>query len=232
MKRKYLVVLSILYSTFGYAQPSTDGKWYVGADLSSINESVDDMKLYEDGVDWTSAYNVIDELDSNAIGIFGGYRLTDNIRLEGKYNYISSDRKSFHDNVIETNFVEIKTKIHKFVPTVYYDFFVSNKFSLYAGLGVGASYVITPSSVWNGTQWGYQNKDDSSWQFTWEGTVGAAYKITKEMDLTLQYSYSDLGEYKWKTIGNTNNAGTTQGPFEGSTDISMKSLTLGIRYNF
>lgn len=227
--KKYILIASTL-TLFGITSVEAKSPLYFGGEIGYVDQGLDNMHLFDDGINYTDSYDKIDSLDALSLGILSGYKFDHGIRLEGKYNYILSENDSFVDNVIGINHISIETEIHKMTGSLYYDYDLSDSFSIYTGGGLGFSYVRVPTSLWNSGTWGYKDKADSSFQFTWELSLGLAYTISETTDITFQYTYSDLGNFVWQNTGNDGLGGSED--FAGDADLTLSSFALGIRYHF
>ncbi len=232
MKKLFFITLTILFLLSSQANAEDSNKnWYIGGEIATIDQELDNLRVFEDSVDWTNAYNLMDQLDSRSIGFLTGYKFGNGFRLEAKYNYIFSEDKEGIDNIIQTNHIKLETNIHKIVASLYYDYALPKGFTIFGGAGIGGAYVIPTSSVYNRTgTWGFSDKDDPSYAFVWEVSAGLAYMLTDAIDLTFQYTYSDLGNIEWKNTGADGPGATAL--FSGEADITLNSFSLGIRYNF
>ncbi|MHA1550227.1 MAG: outer membrane protein [Alphaproteobacteria bacterium] len=226
--KKVILLTSILALTALSAHAKSP--WYVGGEIAYVDQGLDDMQLFEGTTNWTSSYDTIDQLDSKSVGLLAGYKLNNNIRFQGKYNYIISEDKTFADNIIGTNYIKIETEIHKLMGEMFYDYHLMDKLSLYAGAGLGVAYINIPTSVWNSGTWGYNDKSDNDLKFGWELSLGMAYSVSDNIDITLQYSYADFGNFQWENIGDDGSGTATS--FSGNADISLSSIALGMRYSF
>ena len=232
MKKIFFMALSVFLVSFSQANAEDFGKdWYVGGEFATIDQKYDDLRVFEDGVNWTSSYDLMDQLDSHSFGLLAGRKFDNGLRLEAKYNYIFSEEEEGLDNIIQTNHIKLETDIHKLVASLYYDYALPKGVTIFGGAGIGGAYVIPKSSVYNGTEnWGFMDKDDPSFAFVWEVSAGLSYMIKNSIDLTFQYTYSDLGNVDWANVGK-NGPGETA-LFEGDADIKLNSFSLGIRYFF
>jgi opacity protein-like surface antigen len=226
--KKYILVLlaGLFFSVNAHAD------WYVGADAGLGNMNTDKMKLYVNSTDLTSQYSTPKTFDTGMIGIFSGYQFNDDFRLEGKYSYIQSEDKTTRNNTFTTFSVKIAANVHKFTMGAYYDYHLNDKSTIFAGAAAGASYIIVPTTVKDDVTltYGYNDTKDTNFNFTWDLSVGTSYSLTKNTELILQYTYTDVGNVDWKTTGGNGIGGTAN--FSGNTKMSFSILSLGMRYKF
>jgi opacity protein-like surface antigen len=131
-----------------------------------------------------------------------GYRILENLRLEGEVGYRSN--KIDDAKVIERSLIvgaEVKggegdVTSWSFLANVRYDFPIGKQWSMHLGGGIGAarislkdfSLIISPV-VPDPPSWKLLLSNDGDWGFAYQANTGIAYKLSKRFIVDLDYSY-------------------------------------------
>ncbi len=161
-----------------------------------------------------------------------GARFTPNFRADLTFSYLPSLRFSGSDNLALGT--SNTAAIHSWVAMVnfYVDFWpfltVIGPMQPYFDIGFGAarnSLGSMNSGLFGGSIAGHTQTD-----FAGAVGVGVAWAITRQIELDLAYKFIDLGDMQTGSTLTVGSTATTISPIRA--DLSVHTVTLGMRYNF
>ena len=228
MKKVALAVLAGILALPFTARAANHGYVIVGAGVDFPGEEVDAPVYFSDfGIRTHTKAGFL-------LNCGGGYRILENLRLEGQVGYRSSnidDAKVTYMNVVGVGVDGGSGDISSlsFMANVWYDFYLGERWSPYFGWGIGAAqvslkdfsirtYPIVPNPPTTQTLL----VDDQDWQFAYQVGLGLGYELNKSFIIDLGYRYFATLKPKFADAGGN----------ELEADYSHHSVQLAIRYNF
>ena len=144
-----------------------------------------------------------------------GYAFGNGIRLEGEIGYRPNDV----DNITGVAGGSGDYDVLNFMANLLYDFKIRDlPFTPYAGVGIGVARVnldgVTPVSG--------STIDESDVGFAFQGILGAAYDVSENLSLTLDYKHLRVPDLSFDT-----NAGANI-----DSDYATNQIMIGLRYRF
>ena len=178
--------------------------WYAGADAGITFPSDTNAKLKSTGVKQKIKF------DDGFVGdVVFGYKFDNNFRTDLDFGY----RNVKFDKLAG---VKNTSKINSYALTlnVYYDFINDTKFTPFVGVGAGLAMndVDGKTPLMNKTSAG----------FAAQGTLGVAYNISEQWDVSLAYRYFISFDHEIKL--NT--------PDKAKYDFKTQDIIFGVRYMF
>jgi len=228
MKKIVLVVLVGILALPFTAEAADRGYFVVGAGIDLPGEEVDVPAYFND-------FGVRTETKAGLmVHCGGGYRIVENLRLEGQVGYRSSkinDVEVTYMNVVgigvEGGCGDITSL--SFMVNTWYDFFNRGRWSPYFGGGMGVAQVSlkdfsigTHPTVPNPQTTQRLLVDDEDWQFAYQAGAGAGYGVSESFIIDLGYRYFATLKPKFADAGGN----------ELEADYSHHSVQLAITYKF
>lgn len=154
----------------------------------------------------------VDELDNdNGYGIAAAIGMYyDPIRLEIEYSHRSHSTNVL--NAAGTSFATGDMNYNNFMINVLYEAPMGDSYFLYAGAGMGASFINVE----------FNGADDNDIVFAYQFMLGVGYKLTREMSLTFGYRFFRTLRGQFDANGSTFNL----------DPASINALELGIKVDF
>lgn len=168
--------------------------------------------------------NTNDDTDSSImVGARAGLRIN-RFRSDINFNYRESFRfktDSFAPPA-PSFFYKSKVKLSDAMVSAYYDILSFKKVNVFAGAGLGASFVNikTDDTVVFG--------EGSDTKFAWKAEAGVEFPLSGNLSGYLNYRYADLGKAKIPLTVPV--ANTPAGTFEA--DLTANELAMGLLYLF
>jgi len=131
-----------------------------------------------------------------------GYRILENLRLEGEVGY-RANKIDDAKVIIPSQIVGAEVKggegditSWSFLANIRYDFPIGKRWSMHLGGGIGAvqmslkefSLIISPV-VPDPPSWKRLVANDKTWEFAYQASIGIAYQLSKSFIIDLDYSY-------------------------------------------
>ena len=182
-----------------YASGAIGGNWLEDSD-------VDGFVPPDTDVDFDTGY-----LGAVAVG----YALGNGLRIEGELAY----RRNDIDQVNLFGAIDLgsgKVTTTSLMLNFVYDINLKSKFVPYIGAGIGFANVDADVGLLIGSV------DDSDNVFAWQGIIGAAYQVSDQLDLFVDYRYFQTEDPNFSSslIGDV------------SVDYDSQSVMIGLRYRF
>lgn len=168
------------------------------------------------------------DLDNGGVaGLGGGYGFGNGLRLEGELRYREFGAGGISGGVGGPSYADGSVTSTTFMANLAYDFILEgSKLRPYLKGGIGAAWnkaeadVLAPglSAGWGDFSAGTDT------QFAWSLGAGLSYPIDKQLSLTAEYQYVDLGSAE--------TGGDINGQRMRFDDLGSNEITLGLRYAF
>lgn len=188
--KKYITLLFTLIATNAHAEDLSNFylKSYFGYNYTanqSINQANISTKLKESN-----------KLNDLSVGVGFGYNINDSTRLEIVYENIPirqiETSRAFKYTIYK---IDTSTKFNNFLGNIITYCPLNNKFTVFAGVGLGTTYA-QKSSI------GYSNQRDIvkiqhtnySPRMIYKGFVGVEYSLSNKSRIELAYNYYNLGK--------------------------------------
>lgn len=224
------------------ALPSaTLAEGFYGSAQAGYSSQAEDSAPYGNNIAVDNDFPGAFDNDGSAVGAIGlGYRFNDNLRLEGRLGYRSSDFNDTHYGTGARNGEEytLNGDISSTTFTIegFYDFPNSTAFTPYVKAGIGVSRNkysaklggagVAAFDAFDGTTDGYYDNyaDGKSTEFSWNVGFGGSYEMSKTTTLFAEYQYAQFG-----------NVQTGQDSFTDGfkvDDAAAHEVMMGLRINF
>lgn len=115
------------------------------------------------------------------------------------------------------------TRTHSLFANLFYDFYLTPRFSPFVGGGVGWGHSVAAQDFHDPTTGRRESFREHSQNFIWNLSIGGTYAMTQNLFLNAFYRYSDLGQIEYRTQ-NTR--------ILEAEKLSEHALSLGMRYQF
>lgn len=180
---------------------------------------------FQNSAVWTTggSFNDFNFDDGLAVIANGGYKFGSGLRLEGELGYRSNDADGRTVTVTgPTATVNATGKVsaRSAMANLIYDIDTGSKFTPYLGVGLGIASIkadtLGPVLAAN------TRIDGSDTRFAYQGIVGAAVEITRQIALTLDYRYFRTAGPKLQTLTG----------LDADGKYSAHSVLAGLRFSF
>lgn len=171
--------------------------FYVGAKIGYSHYLPVDTKIKIPGQTGVDSYR---DTPSMMVGLHSGvrYKFIPLLGIRGELEYSYRIPSKFkQDTPILQNEVSLSIQTHVLLTNLYLDCFLTRRFTLYAGGGVGLS-IIDRQLKGFGQKRNYPTKAD----FAYQVGAGGAYLLTEHIILDLNIRYVDFGTWKHRQEGN------------------------------
>lgn len=228
MKKIAVAVLAAICTLPFAAEAAEHPYFVVGAGIDFPGQEVDAPAYFSD-------FGVRTDTKAGFLAICaGGYKVLQNLRVEGQVGY----RSSKIDNVELTYMNVVGIGVDggsgdiaslSFMANTWYDFYLGQRWLPYFGAGVGAAQVSlkdfsigTHPTIPNPPTTQRLLVDDKDWQFAYQLGTGLGYELNQAFTIDLGYRYFATLKPKFVDAGGN----------ELEADYSHQSLQLAVRYKF
>ncbi|NEX17997.1 MAG: hypothetical protein C1943_15615 [Halochromatium sp.] len=223
MNKTQLILMSALVAGMQTANAAEPG-WYSSLNLGY---AIPEGSLAHDGGDATQGPDY--DLDhGGVVGLGGGYRFGNGLRLETDLRYRALDAGGISGGALGApSYADGSVTSTTWMANMAYDFVLQGtKLQPYLKGGIGAAWNDAEADVLGADhpdRWAiYSSGTDT--QFAWSLGAGLAYPIDDRLSLTADYQYVDLGNAETGTDIN--------GHRMRFDDLGSHEVTLGLRYAF
>lgn len=170
----------------------------------------------ESDLDIDGAADAEVEFDNGwAAMVTGGYAWGNGLRTELEFGYRDTDVDSVSPGGLEG---DGSVNALSAMANVLYEFDFGIGLKPYLGAGIGIARVEAEDVTAAGV--GVTDDGDVSW--AWQGIAGAAYGVSDNLDLTVDYRYFQAPDVQLGLAGG----------LEGDTDYTNHAIMVGLRYTF
>lgn len=212
------------------------GGWYLRGDIGYKIYSNPDMSYTNAAAGYTGAsalYNTESLDDTAVVGVGAGYTFNEYFRMDATIDYeFKADGSGRLVCIAACAPVGYSVESYELdawtgLVNAYVDLGTYGGLTPYVGGGIGASYLTTSNVRFvNGDGSTGSYSGDSEWNFAWALTAGAAYAISDNLLVDLNYRYVDLGDARTGLV----TAGGASAPIR-IDDITAHEIRVGLRYN-
>jgi OOP family OmpA-OmpF porin len=228
VKRIGVTLLAAILALPFAAEAADQGYFFVGGGVDFPGEEVDAPVYFSD-------FGVRTDTKAGLLVYFGGgYRMLENLRLEGQVGYRSSkidDVKLTYMNAVGIGLDGGSGDITSlsFMANAWYDFYHQGRWSPYFGGGVGAAQVSlkdfsigTRPVVPGASTTQRLLADDEDWQLAYQAGAGMGFELDENLVVDLAYRYFATLKPKFSDAGGN----------ELEADYSHHSVQLAVAYKF
>lgn len=209
------------------------GDWYISGNVAHTDSS---DKVFNDGTN--GAGNPKSSIDSDVrYSVAAGLEVLPALKIELEYSVASYDTDNSRaagsaSRALDTFGTDATLDVDTLTLNAAYEFANSSKLTPFLKGGVGSTFYdvkgdLFVSSNGGNTFGGFLpatfSYDGDGNEFTYFLGAGIAAAVSDEIDVTLEYRYSDLGEV---ATGFDENGDRLQ------TDMQTNNIQIGLRYNF
>lgn len=163
-------------------------------------------------------------MDTNAAGnLVLGYRILDNLSVEGEYTYRNNKSKSVNIIGIGSTINRYKQIMNSVMANAIYTFDLSSSIHPYLGAGLGLAHVNLRN--WDSLGTG----SDSHTHFAYQGIVGASLSVSDKAAFYLQYQFIQVTKHNYSLVTAIGNQSNT---WAFNKALNNHSIMLGFRYSF
>lgn len=198
MKHTGPVALAIFFIAGAAGAQETPNDYYVAARMQNAHQEISGQQRYSPRAQGITRDPDSTDRFSGSLAL--GRQLPGGWRLEAEYaapvNSSFDTQWRFRNpanGFVGASRNVIETRSQRLMFNVYKDFALSQRFSLYGGVGLGWSRIEAE---------GYQNAttrrfgSESRNNLAWSATAGVDYRLDKTFTLGMGYRYVDLGQYR------------------------------------
>lgn len=183
-KISYIILISIIASSASFAQSFDDGTnlFSIGFGIPPSQRITNDFnKNYKDNYDYRlkNYGTVILKYEHGLIKYFG---MGLNVEYSGaavSYKYSNIPNGTLYENNIKSNVFDFYARFNGHLP-------VTDKFDLYAGVGLGYEYSISKYSDSNPVPDLNVSHVDKIFDFDYQATIGARFMIKEKFGMFLE----------------------------------------------
>ncbi|XPF95982.1 outer membrane protein [Colwellia sp. RE-S-Sl-9] len=234
MSKKYnLLSVAALLTTAAISSQAHAGDWYISANAGYSDPS---SKVFNDGTNGPGTPK--SSIDSDMrYGIAVGFEVLPALKVELEYSLASYDTDANlalgNDSRALDNFaIDANLDVDLLTLNVSYEFKNTSQFTPFIKGGVGSSFYDASGDLFVGSFGGsdfggflprtFEYEGDGN-EFAYFVGAGVAMEVSNQVEVTLEYRYSDLGEV---ATGYDENGDRLQ------TNLDTNDIQLGLRYSF
>lgn len=221
-------LLGMTISSHAYA-----GDWYIAANVAHSDSS---SKVFNDGAN--GAGNPQSSIDSDLrYSLAAGVEVLPALKVELEYSlasYNTDDTRASGTSgrALDTFGTDAKLDIDTLTLNAAYEFANSSKFTPFLKGGVGSTFYDAEGDLFVSSSGGNTFGGFLPATFTYEGDgndftyfvgAGVAMGLSDQIDMTLEYRYSDLGQVATEFDANGDRL---------QTNMKTNNIQVGLRYNF